>query len=222
MNNLYIKSLNNRFRNPFSGLSHLVAAVASFAGLLILIIPNLNNNDSLVSLSVYGISLVLLFSFSAAYHLAIAEPETILVLRKLDHSAIFILIAGTYTPLCLNLFSGFWKYGLLIIIWSIAVIGIILKIFFIHAPRWVSASIYLLMGWLAILGINEILSILPAGALLLLGLGGIFFTVGAVIYSFKLMNFIPDVFGFHEVWHLFVILGCLSHYILILKYVSLK
>jgi len=212
-------NLQTKFRNPFSGLSHLAAAVVSVAGLLMLIIPSLNETVKLVSLSIYGVSLVSLFAFSAAYHLTIAEPETILILRKLDHSAIFILIAGTYTPLCLNLFSGFWKYGLLIIIWTIAAVGIILKIFFIHAPRWVSAGIYLLMGWIAVFGINEIVTALPIGAIIWLALGGLFFTIGAIIYSFKLMNFIPDVFGFHEVWHLFVILGCLSHFILVYKYV---
>ncbi|RJP72567.1 MAG: hemolysin III family protein [Ignavibacteriales bacterium] len=222
MNNLYVKSLNKRFRNPFSGLSHLFAAIASFIGLLVLIIPNLNNDVKLLSLLVYGISLVLLFSFSAAYHLTIAEPEKILALRKLDHSAIFIQIAGTYTPLCLNLFTGFWKYGLLTIIWLFALIGIVLKMYFIHAPRWVSAGIYLVMGWLALLGLSEIISVMSNEALIWLALGGLFFTVGAVIYSFKLMNFIPDVFGFHEVWHLFVILGCLSHYILILRFVALS
>ncbi len=215
-------NLKNRFRNPFSGLSHLLAAIVSVAGSFILILANPGEPVKMISLLVYGISLVLLFSFSAVYHLTIAEPEKILVLRKLDHSVIFIQIAGTYTPLCINLFTGFWKYGLLTIIWLFALIGIVLKMYFIQAPRWVSSGIYLIMGWLAILGLNEILSTLPGGAIFWLGLGGLFFTVGAVIYSFKLMNFFPDVFGFHEVWHLFVILGCLSHYILILKYVSLN
>jgi len=213
--------LLDKFRDPFSGLSHLAAAIAAAVGLILLIVPNLDEPNKLISLSIYGVSLVLLFSLSAAYHLTIAEPNKILVLRKLDHTAIFILIAGTYTPLCLNLFSGFWKYGLLVIIWAIAVIGIVLKIFFITAPRWVSAGIYLLMGWIALLGINEIATALPLGAIIWLALGGLFFTVGAVVYSFKLMNYKPGVFGFHEVWHIFVILGSLCHFILIYKYVAM-
>lgn len=132
-------------------------------------------------------------------------------MRKLDHSAIYLLIAGTYTPICLTFFTGFWRGGMLAIIWSLALIGIVVKIFVIHAPRWLTAGIYLLMGWLSIAAIRQILAALPAGGLFWPVLGGLFFTVGALIYVLKKPDPWPGVFGFHEIWHIFVILGVLSH-----------
>jgi hemolysin III len=161
-----------------------------------------------------------MFSASAAYHLVRARPSVIHNLRKLDHAAIYVLIAGTYTPLCFNQFSGFWKWGLLAIVWGLALIGIIGKILVVNAPRALTASIYLGMGWLALIGLPEMLRILPAGALIWLSLGGVIFTLGAVVYITKALDFVPGVFGFHESWHIFVILGCLCHFILILFYVA--
>ncbi|MCX6149986.1 MAG: hemolysin III family protein [Ignavibacteriales bacterium] len=210
----------HKFRDPFSGLSHLVTAISALVGLIFLIFTCRGDLIKLISLLVYGMSLIIMFSISSAYHLTSAKPKTIEILRKLDHSAIFILIAGTYTPICINLLTGFWRWGLLIIIWLIAIIGIIVKLFIIKAPRWISASIYVAMGWLALIAMNEIVTVFPTGALIWLFLGGVIFTLGSVIYSFKLMNFVPGVFGFHEVWHIFVILGGLCHYILIFKYVA--
>jgi hemolysin III len=169
---------------------------------------------------VYGISVILLFSASATYHLVKANPQVIQRLRKIDHSAIYLLIAGSYTPICLYFFEGFWRWGLLGIIWSMALIGIIVKVFVINAPRWVSAGIYLVMGWLSIMAVQEMLRAMPVGALVWLVLGGLFYTVGAVIYITKKMDFYPGVFGFHEVWHIFVILGSFSHFIVIAVYIA--
>jgi hemolysin III len=157
---------------------------------------------------------------SAAYHLIQGSPRRIQFLRKLDHSAIFILIAGTYTPVCANLLSGFWQWGMLAIVWALAVIGTISKTFLINTPRWFTATVYLIMGWLGVLGIGEILAALPVGAIIFLVLGGLAFTFGAIVYITKMMNFFPGVFGFHEVWHIFVIVGCLCHFILMALYVA--
>jgi hemolysin III len=161
-----------------------------------------------------------MFSASATYHLVQAGPKVLLWLRKLDHSAIYLLIAGTYTPICLYYFSGFWRMGLLIVIWALAFLGIAVKLLIIRAPRWVTAGVYLVMGWLALAGMGEILRSLPAGALIWLLLGGLFFTGGAVIYILKKPDLFPGVFGFHEVWHIFVILGALSHFVLVAAYVA--
>jgi hemolysin III len=141
-------------------------------------------------------------------------------LRKLDHSAIFLLIAGTYTPICINLLSGFWKWGILSIVWGIALVGTIMKISWINAPRALSAAIYLGMGWLAVLAGRELFVALPAGALAWLAAGGLFFTLGAVIYITKILDFWPGLFGFHEVWHIFVMGGCFCHYMLMLLYIA--
>lgn len=174
----------------------------------------------LVPLLVYGSSLVLMFSASAAYHLANAGPRTSQLLRKLDHSAIYLPIAGTYTPICLHFFSGFWRWGLLGVVWSMAVVGIVVKLFLVNAPRWLTAGVYLIMGWLSLLALKEMLAAMPLGALTWLSLGGLFFTLGAVIYMTKRPDFYPGVFGFHEVWHVFVILGCLCHFVVIAIYVA--
>ncbi len=209
-----------KLREPVNGLTHFFAAIAGLIGVVVLLVIGWGETGRVISLAVYGLSLVAMFSASAAYHMVDARPEVLAVLRKLDHTAIYLLIAGTYTPLCWNEFTGFWKWGLLGIIWGLALIGIIVKMFFIHAPRWITAGVYVVMGWLAVIGIGEILDVLPAGAIAWLLAGGAIYTLGAVVYITKKPDFIPEKFGFHEVWHIFVILGALAHYILIAVYIA--
>jgi hemolysin III len=205
-----------KFREPVNGLTHLAGALLAFGGLVSLLIAGWSTPAKIISLAVYGFSLSAMFSASAAYHLASASDQVILVLRKLDHAAIYLLIAGTYTPFCINAFTGFWKTGLLSIIWSLAGIGITVKIFVIRAPRWVTAGIYILMGWLCIAALGEMLAVLPTWVLTWLLIGGVTYTLGAVVYITKIFNFVPGVFGFHEVWHIFVILAAASHFIAVL------
>lgn len=169
----------------------------------------------MIAILIYGISLVLMFSASAAYHLTNSSNQAISVFRKLDHTAIYLLIAGTYTPVCLLFFDGFWQIGLLLIVWIFAITGIIVKFFSINAPRWVTAGIYLVMGWLCVLAIGEIVRTMPQGSIIWLGLGGFFYSLGAVVYMTKKLDFKPGIFGFHEVWHVFVILGALAHFMMI-------
>lgn len=209
-----------RLREPVNGLTHFFAAVAAVGGLAALLVIGWGDPGKLISLAVYGASLILLFSASAAYHLAPARPSALQWLRKFDHSAIYLLIAGTYTPVCFNLFHGFWQWGLLGIVWGLAVTGIGVKLVFIHAPRWLTAGVYVAMGWLCVFGAGEMLRALPAGALAWLLAGGLIYTLGAVVYVTKILNFVPGKFGFHEVWHIFVILGALAHFIAIAVYVA--
>jgi hemolysin III len=209
-----------RLREPVSGLTHLGAAVAAAAGLALLLLAGRDSLVKELSLAVYGASLVLMFSASAAYHLVKAKPEVVRLLRKVDHSAIYLLIAGTYTPICLHFFSGFWQWGMVAVIWTLAILGILVKLFMMNAPRWLAAGLYLLMGWLALAAAREIPAAMPPGALLALLLGGVFFTVGAVVYITRRPDLRPGAFGFHEVWHIFVILGCLCHFALMALYVA--
>ena len=208
------------FRNPVSGLTHLGAGIAAAIGLAVLLIIGRKDITKEIVLAIYGISLILMFTASAIYHLVKAPPQTIKVLRKLDHAAIYLLIAGTYTPICLYFFHGFWQWGMVGMIWAMAVAGIVIKIFIINAPRMLSTGIYLLMGWLALAAIKEIFTAMPVGALIWLLAGGLFFTLGAVVYIAKKPDFFPEVFGFHEVWHIFVILGCLCHFVTIAAFVA--
>ena len=207
-------------REPVNGLTHLLAAGAALIGLAVLLIIGWGQPGKVISLMIYAVSLVLLFLASGIYHSVRADPGVMLKLRKFDHAAIYLLIAGTYTPICFNMFDGFWKWGMLGIVWGLALTGIGVKIFVIQAPRWVTAGVYIVMGWLCILGIQEILRALPAGAILWLVAGGLLFTLGAVVYITKRMDFLPGVFGFHEVWHIFVILGALAHFIMIATYIA--
>ncbi len=189
-------------------------------GLVVLLVVGWGSWAKVFSLSVYGVSLILMLMASACYHLIRTSPQRQLILRKLDHSAIYVLIAGTYTPICYNLFTGFWNGGMLAIVWILALAGTISKLIIIQTPRWFTATVYLVMGWLGILALPQLLANLPVGALLWLFAGGLFFTVGAIIYVTKRMDFFPQVFGFHEVWHLFVIAGCLCHFVVVLLYVA--
>ena len=206
-----------KLREPVNGITHLGAAVASAAGLIFLVIAGRGGALKQISLLIYGLSLVMLFSASAAYHLIRAKPGAGFTLRNIDHAAIYILIAGTYTPICINRFTGFWQWGLLAIIWALALAGIIARILIDEMPRWLSASLYLVMGWLCLAAIKQMLLFMPVPSLIWLLAGGLFFSFGAVIYAFKILDFVPDVFGYHEVWHVFVILGCFSHYLAILN-----
>lgn len=210
----------SQFREPVNGLTHLFAACLSVIGTAVMLLTGHHTFALGIALAVYGVSLVLMFSSSAFYHLKKASPEGIQKLRKLDHSAIYLLIAGTYTPICIYFFSGFWQWGMLTIIWLVAIAGISFKLIYLHAPRWISTAAYLIMSWFALIGIREILRTMPDGALFWFFAGGFFYTFGAVIYAIKKPNFFNGKFGFHEIWHVFVILGAFSHYMVIAKYVA--
>jgi len=211
------------FREPASGFSHLAGAILSIYALVALLYVAIINRSSreIVSYSIFGASMILLYSVSTAYHLFNGSPRVIDILRKLDHSMIFILIAGTYTPVCLILLKGFIGYTLFSIIWALTLVGIILEIiFFNKIPRSVSTSIYVLMGWfslIAIIPLYQKTGLIPVGWLLA---GGFFYTLGALIYNLKKPNLIPHLLGFHEIFHLFTMMGSASHFWMILRYCS--
>ncbi|MFH2040249.1 MAG: hemolysin III family protein [Chloroflexota bacterium] len=205
----------SKIREPFNGISHLAGAITAFFGGITLLVIGWTGMIKIISVIIYSISLISMFSASATYHLTNVKPHIEKILRKVDHSAIFLLIAGTYTPFCMNAFTGFWRWGFLSIIWGIAAIGIMVKIFYIGAPRWLNAAMYVLMGWISILAVRQ-MAALPLGTLIWLIVGGVIYTFGAVVYATKIFNFVPGKFGFHEVWHLFVIGGALAHYISVL------
>lgn len=206
-------------KEPVNGLTHLITALAFIPGAILLLTRADGDTPKQASLLIFGLSLILMFSASAAYHLLVLSPEKTVWMRRMDHTAIFLLIAGSYTPIVFNVFTGSWRSGMLIAIWAIAAVGIVFKLFFVNIHRGISAGLYLLMGWLAVIGAGQIWKFLPMGGIIWLVVGGLFYTVGAVIYATKRLDFFPGVFGFHEVWHLFVISGAVSHYFLVLNYV---
>jgi hemolysin III len=210
----------SKLREPVNGLTHLGGAIAAVFGLVALLVLAWNGLAQTISVLIYGISLILLFSASAIYHSVKASPSTLEILRKLDHSAIYLLIAGTYTPICINAFTGFSRWGLLAIVWSIALVGISIKIFILEEPRWVSATVYVIMGWLCVSAAGQMVTALSPFALTWLIVGGVIYTLGAVVYSTKLFDFVPDKFGYHEVWHLFVLAGAAAHFLAVLGVLS--
>lgn len=205
-----------KLREPVNSLTHWGGAVLALIGLIVLLIVGWDTPAKVISLVVYGISLIFMFSASATYHMVRVKDKALEIFRKVDHAAIYALIAGTYTPFCINAFEGFWKWGMLSIIWSLAVIGIVIKVFYIRAPRWLNAGIYVLMGWISVSVAGEMLAALPAWVFGWLIAGGVIYTLGAVVYITKIFNFKPGVFGFHEVWHIFVLLAAAAHFVAVM------
>ena len=210
-----------KMREPVSGLTHLVGAVLSAVGLVLMIYYAVSVGTiwHIVSFSIFGGSLILLYTASTIYHLLCISDKGVRVLRKIDHMMIYVLIAGTYTPLCLIPLRGGWGYSLLITIWGIAITGIIMKLLWFDAPRWLYTLFYLAMGWLVVIAFWPMLKTIPAAGIAWLVAGGLSYSIGAVIYGTKWPSLKSKIFGFHEIFHLFVLLGSFSHFWLMFRYV---
>ncbi|WP_018128079.1 PAQR family membrane homeostasis protein TrhA [Balneola vulgaris] len=207
-------------REPFNAYSHLLGAILALAFLVFLIVKA--HGDSvwpLVSFIVYGVTVFLMFASSGIYHMINVEAKEVEELfRKFDHIMIYLVIAGTYTPICTVVLEGNWRLWMLIGIWSFGLIGVFKKIFWMGAPRWFSTILYLIMGWVSVIIFPLLWEQLPHGFAYWIAIGGIFYTIGAIIYGIKKPNPIPGKFGFHEIWHLFVLGGAFSHFWAIYHY----
>jgi hemolysin III len=184
------------------GYLHLGAALLAVIGTITLLFLAAGDPLKQVTLGVYGLSSVWLFGMSALYHIGSWEPRRKALLRRLDHANIFLLIAGTYTPIALNVMTGWWRSGILAAVWGLALAGVGAAAPRLSLPRWVMVALYLVTGWVALAAIPEITHNLGVGALLTLVLGGALYTLGALAYAFKRPNPWPRVFGYHEVFHL--------------------
>jgi hemolysin III len=175
-----------------------------------------------ISLGIFALSMILLYTASTVYHTFDLSDKINRRLKKFDHMMIFILIAGTYTPVCLIVLSGPVGIGLLSVIWSMALLGIGLKAFWVYCPKWVSSIIYIAMGWTCVLAFSPLLNALPEDAFNWLLAGGIIYTVGGVIYALKLpiFNKRHKNFGSHEIFHLFCLGGSACHFILMYEFVA--
>ncbi|MDR3573428.1 MAG: hemolysin III family protein [Anaerolineaceae bacterium] len=209
--------LSKTFREPLSGLTHLVGALLALIGAIDLLVPAIQSRNTLqiIAFSVYGASLLALYSASSAYHLLNLSESGTRTLRRLDHTMIYILIAGSYTPLCLIALRGAWGWSLLGVVWGLALAGFILTLFYLNKSRWLTVGIYILMGWLAVVAFVPLLQRVPAIGIFWMVLGGVIYSGGAIVYARKRPDPIPGVFGFHELWHLFVMAGSAAHFVLI-------
>ncbi len=207
----------HRFREPFNGLSHLAGALLSAAGLAVLIILTRDDPPKMITMIVYGVSLILLYSASTVLHLVRASERTLARLNHLDHAMIYILIAGTYTPFCYNLLEDPLRRGMLIAIWGLAAIGVVEKLAFFRGS---GTLLYIAMGWLGVIALPQMVRALPLAALGLLAGGGVLYTSGALFYVLDDPEERRRWFGYHELWHLFVLVGSASHYAAIAFYIA--
>lgn len=203
-----------RMKEPVNAITHLTGAALAIAGAAVLIVMTALNGSvwGVVSFSIYGASMIALYAASGIYHALNVSQKWERRLKKLDHCMIFMLIAGTYTPVCLLPLRGPWGWSLFGIIWGVAVMGILMKVFWIDAPRWLSTALYITMGWLCLIAIYPLLTRMSHIAFLWLALGGVFYTIGGVIYGVKKFFIKIPYFGFHEIFHLFVLAGSAFHY----------
>lgn len=217
VNNVMLPALG--MREPVSGLTHIIAAVIAGFGTSILWDRSKGDRPKQVSMLVYGLSLVILYCASSTYHVVDASPEALVLYRKFDHCAIFALIAGTYTPFCFNAASGRWRVLSLATIWGLAFAGIGLKSIWIDISDGVSASLYIVMGWLAIIGYTKLASVITHRGMMWCGVGGVIYSTGATIDVLGWPWSVPGVFGAHEVFHLCVMVASAVHYAVVLRYV---
>lgn len=199
----------------FNGITHLLGAVAATAGVAVLVVLAARQGDAwkLVSFSVYGATLLLLYLFSTLYHSVRGRAKRLL--QKFDHHAIYLLIAGTYTPFALVTLRGAWGWTLFGLVWGLAVLGIVVDTFHSRTTRRVLPMvIYLLMGWLALIAIFPLIAALPPAGLAWLVGGGLFYTGGLVFYALD-----EKLRHAHGIWHLFVLAGSACHYLAVLLYV---
>jgi hemolysin III len=203
-------------REPFSGLSHLGGAALGVVGLVALVDLSWGKPWHLSGFAIYGASLVLLYLASALYHLLPVSPQWVKRLQVLDHVGIYLLIAGTYTPICLVPLRGAWGWSILGVVWGLALFGIAIEIGWRQAPRWLGLVLYLLMGWLAVIAMGPLTQTLPPAAVAWLVAGGLVYTAGAVVFALERPRLWPGVFGSHDLWHLFVMGGSACHFVMML------
>lgn len=211
-------------KDPGSAITHFIGWLMAILAAFPLIIKAASSPDPvhIISLTIFIVSMAALYGASTIYHTLDINTKINKRLKKLDHMMIFVLIAGTYTPVCVIAVRGTAGYGLLALIWGIAVVGIIFKAFWVTCPKWVSSVLYIGMGWTCLLAFTKIFNALPREGFYWLLAGGIIYTVGGIIYALKLpiFNGRHKYFGSHEIFHLFVMGGSICHFILMYKFLA--
>lgn len=189
------------------GWSHALATLAAVVVTILLLVETRDDAVRFVSVLVFGLSMIGLYLGSAVYHLGRWQGRRLALMRAIDHSNIFLLIAGTYTPICVNVLTGWLRVVVLLLIWTIGLSGVISTLLQLHLPRWASTGLYLGMGWVSLITMPQLVQLLPWQAIAMLVAGGVLYSIGAVVYALKRPNPLPRIFGFHEIFHLFTIAG---------------
>lgn len=213
-----------QIKDPGSAITHFIGMLMTAFAAVPILIRAASNPDRihLISMGIFLLSMCLLYAASTTYHWLDLTPRMNRILRKLDHSMIFVMIAGSYTPICLIVLRGRTGIFLCALVWSIALIGILLKICWINCPKWFSSALYITMGWVCVLAFTQIINSLPPAAFGWLLAGGIIYTAGGVIYALKLpiFNARHKNFGSHEIFHLFVMGGSACHLFMMYRFVA--
>jgi hemolysin III len=208
-------------REPGSAITHFIGWILAAIAAAPLIIKA-DNGVTTVAVAIFAVSMILLYAASTIYHSVNVTGKVLQYFRKVDHMMIFVLIAGSYTPVCLVTLGKGIGYRLLVLVWAVAIVGMLVKAFWITCPKWFSSVIYIAMGWLCLLAGNNLWNSLSAAAWGWLLAGGIIYTIGGVIYALKLpvFNSLHKNFGSHEIFHLFVMAGSLCHFVFMYFYVA--
>ncbi|HIS32142.1 MAG TPA: hemolysin III family protein [Candidatus Limivivens intestinipullorum] len=219
-----MKEKATTLKDPGSAITHFIGMLMAIFAAVPLLIKAANHPDRvhLVSLGIFIGSMILLYAASTSYHSLNISPRINKILKKVDHMMISVMIAGSYTPVCLIVLKGRTGYTLCALVWGIAILGILVKAFWINCPKWFSSALYIGMGWLCVLAFTQIINSLSPSAFGWLLAGGLIYTVGGVIYALKLplFNSRHKYFGSHEIFHLFVMGGSICHFIVMYVYIA--
>ncbi|MDI9478725.1 MAG: hemolysin III family protein [Bacillota bacterium] len=195
--------------------SHFAGFLLAVAGTVYLMYTARHSILNLFVSTIYGASVILLFLASSLYHAFKKEEDEISIWRKLDHFAIFVMIAGTYTPVTIIYLTGYWRWIIIGIQWALVLGGFFFKFFYLQAPRWFYTLIYLLMGWVGIIPIRNFFLSMPINVWIYMLSGGILFSIGSIFYLSKRPK--NKFFGFHEIFHIFILFGAIAHYLMVLR-----
>ncbi|MEI3218428.1 MAG: hemolysin III family protein [Lachnoclostridium sp.] len=217
------QTIKTHIKDPGSAITHFIGMMMAIFAAIPLLIKAAHEPGRIyiISITVYAVSLILLYAASTTYHTFDRSYKVNTILKKLDHMMIFVLIAGSYTPICLLVLGGKTGIILLSIVWGIALVGILIKGFWVYCPKWVSSVLYIGMGWTCVLAFTQILNSLSPAAFGWLLAGGIIYTIGGIIYALKLpiFNNKHKNFGSHEIFHLFVMAGSACHFVVMYAFV---
>ena len=215
-------TISRYFREPVNALTHFLGILLSIVALILLIRRSMEHGSltMMAAFIIFGVSMILLYTSSTLYHSVQGSQARIKKFRTFDHMMIYALIAGTFTPFCLLIVGGRLGILLIAIMWAMAITGIIFKLFKGGAVGWISITIYVIMGWAGMSIFPFMLSSMPVNGLIWIGIGAVVYTVGAIIYGAGRPDPLPEKFGYHEIWHLFVLGGTFSHFWAIYRYVA--